>query len=152
MSFARQLESFDELTQRIALEAAVGMCDIFVSNGIDAHVALEAAGGQRGQASIGRLRQHRGQLREVLGDDVKVIEQPFGRMGDGAIALHRGRQRAIGLRESGLVFDRACAQVIGWTDSSGLVLGAEDRAKLGQPLRRPDLGANGVFHRPHSSA
>ena len=88
----------------------------------------------------------------MLGDDVKVIEQPFGCMGDGAIALHGGRQSAIGVRECGLVFERACAQIVSRTDCRGPVLGAEDRAELGQPLRRPDLGANGVFHRPHSSA
>jgi hypothetical protein len=101
VSFADNWKAFDELAQRIALEATVGVRDVFVSDGIDAHVALEAASGQRGQASIGRLRQHRGQLREVLGDDVKVIEQPFGCVGDGAIALHGGRQRAIGVRECG---------------------------------------------------
>ena len=148
----RQLEGLDELAQRVALEATVGMSDVLVSDGIHADMALEAAGGQRGQASIRRLRKHRGQLREMLGDDVEVIEQPLGRMGDGTIALHRGRERAIGLCEGGLVLDRTGAQIVGWTDRCSPVLGAEHGAKLCQPLRRPDLGAYGVFHRPHSSA
>jgi hypothetical protein len=92
----RLLVCADEAPQGLCVEPAVGVRDERERDGVDARVVCEFTRGKLGQFVVITLGQVFADFAELLFDDVKVIDQPFGGGRDRAPAAHRLGERAVG--------------------------------------------------------
>ena len=121
------LESADEALQRIAIEAAVGVCDERPGQAEHAWIPLQRPVGKLGELAVEPGREILPDLPDDLVHDVEVVDEPFRRRRDRAFLPDHPGERAIALEQDAPAVPHAWRQ------------GAADPAFEQGPLARDPL-------------
>src|ERR1700720_134504 len=122
------------------------MRDVGPGDSEDAWIAFERAVGELGQLAVEAARKVVANLANLLLDDMKVIDQPFGGGGYGALFANRGRGASIHVEQDSRVGAEARRDRASGAGAVGNALRNRERlAMLLETLDTEQFGADRLF-------